>query len=165
MILTERDLERFEKYYIPEPNTGCFIWLGSLTRGNYGQFSVQINNKWLPRRAPRIAWLLYKGEIPNKTEVCHTCDNPLCCNVDHLFLGSKSDNMIDCVLKNRHGGRLLKLKTHCKHGHEFNEKNTRIDYTIGASGKRFELRVCRTCINNNSERYRKKKLLNRTKIY
>ena len=50
----------------------------------------------------RVVWQLFTGAKPpiNKC-VCHHCDNPLCINPDHLFLGSRSDNMQDCIKKGR----------------------------------------------------------------
>lgn len=53
--------------------------------------------------AHRIAWLLWKGPIRPKYFICHTCDNPVCVNPDHLFMGTHQDNMRDMVRKGRHG--------------------------------------------------------------
>jgi hypothetical protein len=52
-------------------------------------------------KAHRFAWLLYRGEIPKGLYVCHACDNRLCVNLDHLWLGTAKDNMVDASQKKR----------------------------------------------------------------
>ena len=69
--------------------------------------------------------------------VCHACDNPRCINIDHLFLGSNSVNILDAVAKVRHS---QSRKTHCVNGHEFTEANTYVRTSRG-----WTERMCRTC--------------------
>jgi predicted HTH domain antitoxin len=54
-------------------------------------------------RAHKVAWILTNGPIPNGLMVCHKCDNPPCCNPNHLFLGTQTENMQDALAKGRHG--------------------------------------------------------------
>jgi hypothetical protein len=78
----------------------CWEWQGGrLTRAvcAYGQLSWR-GQVW---RAHRVAWLLANGPIPAGRHVLHTCDNPLCCNPAHLFLGDQSANMKDAARKGR----------------------------------------------------------------
>ena len=63
----------------------------------YGHLTYR-RKYWL---AHRLAWTLKNGEIPAGMCVCHKCDNRACCNTDHMFLGSHSDNMADMKQKGR----------------------------------------------------------------
>ncbi len=81
-----------------DSKTGCLLWIGSkLPDGRYG--GVGLMGKWW--LAHRAAWLLFKGTDPGERCVCHHCDNGLCVNVDHLFIGSHGDNMRDMEKKGR----------------------------------------------------------------
>jgi hypothetical protein len=60
------------------------------------------------RRLHRAVYAFYMGRIPEGMLVCHKCDNPACCNINHLFLGSANDNTQDMVSKNRQGRKLDK---------------------------------------------------------
>ena len=75
----------------------CWLWQGSLTHRGYGQASYKNKNV----RAHRLAYQFAKGEIPAGMLVCHTCDNPQCCNPDHLFIGTSKDNSDDMIKKGR----------------------------------------------------------------
>lgn len=90
--------QRLEEKSIPEPNSGCWLWLGSTIPTGYGVIGVDGKN-W---RAHRAAWRAYRGEV-GSLHVLHRCDNPGCINPDHLFLGTHTDNMRDRRDKGRQG--------------------------------------------------------------
>lgn len=90
-----RTRERFEEQYVPEPNSGCWIWTGRVLAkaGGYGRLDVA----GVDVRAHRLSYELFKGPIPDGLMVRHQCDNPPCVNPDHLVLGTQTDNMGDAV--------------------------------------------------------------------
>lgn len=95
--------ERFFAKTIPEPNSGCLIWLGALQPNGYGKFCLDTSLRLRPRyeMAHRAAWILEYGEIPKGMCVLHTCDFPACVNFRHLKLGTYVDNSMDMARKGR----------------------------------------------------------------
>ena len=86
----------------------CWNWIYCLYPDSYGRF--RLNNKLV--YSHRLAYLLTFGEIPEGLCVLHKCDNPNCCNSNHLFLGTQSDNINDMTFKRR--GRCNKLGNNSK---------------------------------------------------
>lgn len=78
----------------------CWNWTGCLNHANsYGKIKYQGRHY----HAHRLAWILTYGPIDSsKTFVCHKCDNPVCCNPSHLFLGDAFTNNRDCIAKGRY---------------------------------------------------------------
>ena len=74
----------------------CWEWKAGGRGTGYG--SIKVDGKAIDSH--RMAWFLTYGELP-KLLVCHTCDNRLCCNPSHLFLGTYQDNYDDMVSKGR----------------------------------------------------------------
>lgn len=119
---------------------GCTLWKNAVSSSGYGSWFF----RGKVQQAHRVAWIKTNGEIPHGMHVLHRCDNKLCINVSHLFLGTHADNMRD--MKNK--GRAVSpntFKTHCPQGHIYSEDNTYVD----SKG----WRKCRTCVLKRARRY------------
>lgn len=92
--LAERFWEKVRK------SDGCWEWTGSRNAAGYGKLSEGAAGS--PRlRAHRVSWELANGPVPAGLWVLHRCDNPPCVRPDHLWLGTRLDNMQDCARKGR----------------------------------------------------------------
>jgi len=89
----------FDDYWMPEPNSGCWLWLGCLSKSGYGSGSDGDGGVML---AHRRSWKIRHGALPpNPMCILHKCDVRCCVNPDHLFVGTKADNNADRHRKGR----------------------------------------------------------------
>lgn len=96
-ITLDQEEAFWSKVQIKERAKDCWEWEGAKKTAGYG--NVRINGKYL--LAHRIAFELINGPIPKGLLVCHICDNPSCCNPNHLMLGTTKSNAADMLMKNR----------------------------------------------------------------
>lgn len=83
-------------------DSGCWEWQGARCNTGYGK--VMVNGRVVTTH--RVAWSLINGNIPAGLYVLHRCDNRICINPDHLFIGSHAENMQDKITKGRHKYKL-----------------------------------------------------------
>lgn len=95
--------QRFDDKWMPEPNSGCWLWLGAI-QGIAEKPTDVRPRMWDGKKseyAYRVAWSIYRGPIPRDLELRHTCDVPSCVNPNHLTVGTRKQNMADCVARGR----------------------------------------------------------------
>jgi hypothetical protein len=95
MANTKNTISDFESLF--ERKDGCWNWSGSVWKTGYGRFHYQDKSC----KAHRLSWMFYVGRVADDVCVLHKCDNRLCVNPDHLFLGSRKDNNLDKTAKGR----------------------------------------------------------------
>lgn len=83
--------------------SGCLEWTAELSHNGYGRFRFEVDGVVHRWQAHRLVYTVYKGIIPDGLVVMHACDNPRCCAVEHLSLGTAKDNMQDAKNKKRIG--------------------------------------------------------------
>lgn len=78
--------------------SGCWEWTGTtMQKEDYGIAC----HRGKRQRAHRLSYMYHKGQIPEGLLICHTCDNPICINPDHLYAGTAKDNSADMVSRGR----------------------------------------------------------------
>lgn len=127
---TEKQIKRFWGYV--EKTETCWLWIGYKTGRGYG--AIEFNYKSYP--AHRVSWYLAFGEMPT-VYVLHKCNNPICVNPEHLFLGTQFDNMRDMVQK----GRYRNLKFTDEDVYEV-KKLLAEGYHYGYISKKFDMSFC-----------------------
>jgi HNH endonuclease len=136
--------EKLENRIIPEPNSGCWIWIGPLRdkKEGYGG-AMWAGRAW---RTHRLVYTLLKAPVPSELTIDHLCRNRICCNPDHLEVVTRRVNV------ERGEGVAPKnfVKTHCPQGHEYTEENTYV-----WRDQRF-CRACHKTYSNNYARRNKK---------
>lgn len=94
-------VRRLNEKLLLNEDSGCLEWTAkAVHKMGYGKISS--TREIGPLRAHRLAWVLVNGEIPDDLIVMHSCDNPKCCNIKHLSLGTRLQNMQDMKSKGRH---------------------------------------------------------------
>lgn len=97
------DIHEARQFIAESPRTerGCWEWQGSVTYAGYGCIWVE-RKRW---QAHRLAYTLFVGEIPKDLCVLHRCDFRLCCNPEHLVLGTRAQNMAEMYARGRQSSR------------------------------------------------------------
>jgi hypothetical protein len=104
------------EWYVPEPNTGCWLWMkGGDGKGGYGRIPRAIPD----RSAHRMAYKLLRGPIPDDMEIDHLCRVRCCVNPDHMEVVTARIN----TLRGMTIPAANLTKTHCPKGHPYSGDN------------------------------------------
>jgi hypothetical protein len=141
-------------------DNGCWEWSAGRVRrkgANYGRFAIEGTHV----RTHRLAWELTHGAIPEGLWVLHRCDNPPCCNPDHLYLGTVVENVRDMHERGRYKPP-YRGRTHCIRGHEYVEPN--FSWRLPRGNQRYPSRVCRICAGERTVEWRIAQRVSRPEI-
>lgn len=129
----ESPIEHLERLSMPEPNSGCTLWLGKVdARHGYGL----VIHRRTHYRAHRFAYESYVGPIDTGLVIDHLCRNRTCINPSHMEPVSIATN----TMRGSGPSAMNAQRTTCVNGHAFDEANTRVS-SRGTSTRR----TCRAC--------------------
>lgn len=94
---TKQTIEEGFNKFVVKNEEGCWDWKGCKANPGYGQFRSNMDII----RAHRASWILHNGDIPKNMQVLHKCDNRVCSNPEHLYLGTSADNNRDILDRKR----------------------------------------------------------------
>jgi hypothetical protein len=123
--------ERFWKYVYK--TDGCWFWIGTLSAKGYGQLRVDDSCIY----AHHLSYRIHFGDYDGGLWILHKCDTTPCVNPEHLYAGTRAQNIQDKILAGHANGK--SFQTHCKRGHELSGDNVRF------YGPTKSYRACRAC--------------------
>ncbi len=136
-FLDPRLPDRFWSKVMPEPNSGCWLWIASTSEG-YGQFYDRARNA--PARAHRVAYTALVGPILDGLHIDHLCRQTICCNPAHLEPVTLAENTRRGRSAERTRERHAAI-SNCPQGHPYDEANTY--RTVTKEGRPH--RMCKAC--------------------
>lgn len=138
--------DKLQSNTIPEPNTGCWLWIGNRMRNGYGTTNVRVSRgKHAVQLAHRIVWEAHRGAVPDGLQLDHLCRVRSCVNPWHLEPVTRKENILRGVSPTAANAR----KTHCPLGHAYTPDNM---YLRGDRPGR----MCRQCRIQKAREWRQR---------
>jgi hypothetical protein len=146
MLPNPERLRRFIKSNSIVDENGCWIWRGNISEKGYARIWVDETIRY--KRAARVSYEVFVGEIPEGFEIDHLCRNRACVNPDpeHLEPVTHHQNVLRAVP--------FRLGETCRNGHTYSDVGYRVILRKGRTGVN---RVCKACLKASSARYRERK--------
>lgn len=138
--------EAFWPKVMPEPNSGCWLWMGGIQSEGYG--TLRSRTRKGSGYAHRISYVLHKGPIPKGLELDHKCRVRCCVNPDHLEPVTRKINVRRGDAWKRNAS-----KTHCPKGHPYEGRNL----IVSKRGDGTTFRQCRTCLYASTAKSNRKR--------
>jgi hypothetical protein len=134
--------ERLNSRIMPEPFSGCWIWIGARHKDGYGVFAISKGEYY--KLAHRIIYEFLKGPIPKELEIDHVCRNKSCVNPNHLEAVTHAVNV----------ARIIRaVITDCKRGHPLSGENV---YRLGPNKEWRSCKICRRMLSDESRARQKR---------
>jgi hypothetical protein len=102
IILNDKLIQTVKKFVWKRLSNQCWIWTGGRSKEGYGRVTIR-NDQYgtVSYMAHRVMYVIEYGSFDWNLHVNHDCDNPPCCNPNHLWLGTQQDGINDCINKGR----------------------------------------------------------------
>ena len=129
---------RFWDKVVPEPMSGCWLWVGATNPKGYGHSSKRVDGSLTTSTSHRVAYIALVGSIPDGLVLDHKCRTRCCVNPDHLEPVTGTQNTLRGISIHAANAR----KTHCINGHAFEGDNLITKYRANGNQRR-DCRACR----------------------
>ncbi len=113
---TELERVRFMSH-VEKKENGCWLWVGARNEKGYGIVGL----RGITTKAHRISYQMFVREISREECALHHCDNPPCCNPEHLFIGDRNENNQDMIRKGRYNRERKKRGYRLGENHQGNK--------------------------------------------
>lgn len=100
IVLSSSIIERFWEGFIPEPNSGCWLWEKAIGTKGYGRLWSDVEDRLL--QAHEVSYTIHFSVVNFGLQVLHKCDNKPCVSPYHIYAGTHGQNVKDAISRRRY---------------------------------------------------------------